>query len=128
MAAVAEEAAKGGGGFHPVQLLTAATEAAITGLHDLLSSMGVPSAYGISIICFTIFVKTITFPLTYQQLASTTKMQTLGPKVNETHVCDTTHSYGEGRGRRSRTWQCGRDHGHVRSRSHQNETGKEGKL
>lgn len=84
VAAVAEEAAKGGGGFHPVQLLTGATEAAITGLHDLLSSLGVPSAYGISIICFTIFVKAITFPLTYQQLASTTKMQTLGPKVKRT--------------------------------------------
>eukprot|EP00903_Cladosiphon_okamuranus_P009688 g9217.t1 len=81
--AVAEEAAKGGGGWNPVQLLTAGTEAAITGLHDVLSSMGVPSAYGISIICFTIFVKTITFPLTYQQLESTTKMQTLGPKVKE---------------------------------------------
>lgn len=88
MAAVAEEAAKGGGGFHPVQLLTTATEASITGLHDLLSSMGVPSAYGISIICFTLFVKAITFPLTYQQLASTTKMQTLGPKVRKLTLCD----------------------------------------
>ncbi|CAM9700533.1 unnamed protein product, partial [Ectocarpus sp. 8 AP-2014] len=83
-AAVAEEAAKGGGGgFHPIQLLTGVTEGAITGLHDVLASMGVPSAYGISIICFTLFVKGITFPLTYQQLSSTTKMQTLGPKVKE---------------------------------------------
>lgn len=71
----------GGGGFHPIQGLTGLTEGAITGLHDVLSSMGVPSAYGISIICFTLFVKGITFPLTYQQLSSTTKMQTLGPKV-----------------------------------------------
>lgn len=83
VAAVAEEATKSGGGFHPVQLLTGVTEAAITGLHDLLTGLGVPSAYGISIICFTIFVKAITFPLTYQQLASTTKMQTLAPKVKE---------------------------------------------
>lgn len=67
--------------LNPIELLTALTEAAITGLHDLLQGIGVPSAYGISIICFTIFVKTITYPLTYQQLASTTKMQTLGPKV-----------------------------------------------
>ncbi|CAM9967173.1 unnamed protein product, partial [Ectocarpus sp. 12 AP-2014] len=81
-AAVADEAAKGGGGgFHPIELLTGVTEGAITGLHDVLASMGVPSAYGISIICFTLFVKGITFPLTYQQLSSTTKMQTLGPKV-----------------------------------------------
>lgn len=78
---MAEEAAKGGGGFHPVQFLTGATETAITGLHDVLAGMGVPSAYGISIIFFTLFVKAVTFPLTYQQLASTTKMQTLGPKV-----------------------------------------------
>ncbi|CAM9281243.1 unnamed protein product [Ectocarpus sp. 13 AM-2016] len=83
-AAVADEAAKGGGGgFHPIELLTGVTEGAITGLHDVLASMGVPSAYGISIICFTLFVKGITFPLTYQQLSSTTKMQTLGPKVKE---------------------------------------------
>lgn len=67
--------------LNPIELLTALTEAAITGLHDLLQGMGVPSAYGISIIFFTIFVKTLTYPLTYQQLASTTKMQTLGPKV-----------------------------------------------
>lgn len=90
---MAEEATKSGG-FHPVQFLTGATEAAITGLHDILSSMGVPSAYGISIICFTLFVKAVTFPLTYQQLASTTKMQTLGPKV--THL---TSSGGAGGGR-----------------------------
>ncbi|CAM9507676.1 unnamed protein product [Hapterophycus canaliculatus] len=84
VAAVAEDAAAGGGfSLNPVEFLTGATEWAITGLHDVLASMGVPSAYGISIICFTLFVKGITFPLTYQQLASTTKMQTLGPKVKE---------------------------------------------
>jgi len=66
-----------------VEFLTGLTEASITGLHDLLASMGVPSAYGISIIFFTLFVKGITFPLTYQQLESTTKMQTLGPKVRK---------------------------------------------
>eukprot|EP00904_Undaria_pinnatifida_P009692 jgi/Undpi1/5853/HiC_scaffold_2.g01127.m1 len=86
-AAVVQEAKGGlfgtGLNLNPVEFLTAATEGAITGLHDLLQSMGVPSAYGISIIFFTLFVKGITFPLTYQQLSSTTKMQTLGPKVKE---------------------------------------------
>ncbi|CAM9930686.1 unnamed protein product [Ascophyllum nodosum] len=81
--------AEGGGLFgtglnlNPVEFLTAMTETAITGLHDMLQGLGVPSAYGISIIFFTVFVKAITYPLTYQQLASTTKMQALGPKVKE---------------------------------------------
>lgn len=84
-AAVAEQAKGGffgtGLNLNPVDFLTGVTEGAITGLHDLLSGIGVPSAYGISIIFFTLLVKGITFPLTYQQLSSTTKMQTLSPKV-----------------------------------------------
>lgn len=81
--AVAEAAAQGGGGLNlnPVELLTGLTEASITGLHDVLQGLGVPSPYGLSIIFFTLFVKGITFPLTYQQLSSTTKIQTLAPKV-----------------------------------------------
>lgn len=86
-AAVVEQSKGGlfgtGLNLNPVEFLTGATETAITGLHDLLQGLGVPSAYGISIIFFTLFVKGITFPLTYQQLSSTTKMQTLGPKVKE---------------------------------------------
>ncbi|CAM9389944.1 unnamed protein product [Pylaiella littoralis] len=82
-AAVVEEAKGGGLNLNPVEFLTGVTEASITALHDVLAGLGVPSAYGISIIFFTLFVKGITFPLTYQQLASTTKMQTLGPKVKE---------------------------------------------
>lgn len=97
-AAVVQEAKGGlfgtGLNLNPVEFLTAATEGAITGLHDLLQSMGVPSAYGISIIFFTLFVKGITFPLTYQQLSSTTKMQTLGPKVR--HFLDWCHLAGGG--------------------------------
>lgn len=80
-AAVVEEAKGGGFSLNPVNFLTGVTETSITGLHDVLQSIGVPSAYGISIIFFTLFVKGITFPLTYQQLSSTTKMQTLAPKV-----------------------------------------------
>lgn len=81
--AAVEEAANGGGGMNlnPVDFLTGVTESSITGLHGFLQGLGVPNAYGLSIIFFTVLVKIITFPLTYQQLSSTTKMQALSPKV-----------------------------------------------
>ncbi len=40
-------------------------------------------AYGPSIIIFTILVRILLFPLTYQQLYSTQKTQALTPKLNE---------------------------------------------
>lgn len=82
-AAAGAVAEQGGGGLNlnPVELLTQLTENSITGLHNILSGMGVPAPYGLSIIFFTLLVKAITFPLTYTQLSSTTKMQTLQPKV-----------------------------------------------
>jgi 60Kd inner membrane protein len=43
---------------------------------------GIENSYGLSIIGFTLFVKALTFPLTYKQLASTTKMQVLQPKAS----------------------------------------------
>ncbi|CAM9138232.1 unnamed protein product [Choristocarpus tenellus] len=81
MDVVTEEVKKGDGG--PIGMLTGVTEMAITGLHDFLAGIGIPSPYGLSIIMFTLFVKGITFPLTYKQLSSTSKMQALAPKVKE---------------------------------------------
>jgi YidC/Oxa1 family membrane protein insertase len=77
----AESGAAGGGGVFGV--LVQGTETAITALHDVLAGMGLPGAYGVAIIMFTLFVKGLTFPLTYQQLSSTTKMQSLQPRVKE---------------------------------------------
>lgn len=56
-------------------------ELALTTLHGGLKSAGVPGAWGISIILFTLFVKGITYPLNYKQMASTIALQELQPKV-----------------------------------------------
>lgn len=52
-------------------------------LHDFFENAGVKNAYGPSIILFTLFVRVVLFPLTYQQLASTQRTQALTPKVQE---------------------------------------------
>merc|ERR1719440_879762 len=46
-------------------------------MHDILG----PNSYGYSIILFTLFIKAITFPLNYQQIESSSKMQAIQPKV-----------------------------------------------
>lgn len=79
-AAAAAAADNGGGVFAGLVTLT---ESAITGIHTLLNGVGIEYSYGIAIIAFTLAVKALTFPLTYQQLASTTKMQLVQPKMKE---------------------------------------------
>jgi YidC/Oxa1 family membrane protein insertase len=54
-----------------------ATETAIRGIHDLLGA----GSYGYAILLFTLIIKALTFPLNYQQIESSTKMQALQPKV-----------------------------------------------
>jgi len=54
-------------------------EFGITALHELLQGLGVQNSYGPAIILFTIGVKALTFPLTKQQIESTTKMQAIAP-------------------------------------------------
>lgn len=58
-------------------------EFGISGLHDMLKSIGVDQAYGPAIIIFTLGVKAITFPLTKQQIESTTKMQAIQPAAKK---------------------------------------------
>ena len=53
--------------------------AAITALHGFLRSIGVEEAWGGAIIIFTLGVKAVTFPLTKQQIESSTKMQAIAP-------------------------------------------------
>ena len=54
-----------------------ATEFAIKGIHDVLGS----GSYGYAILLFTLMIKALTFPLNYQQIESSSKMQALQPKV-----------------------------------------------
>jgi YidC/Oxa1 family membrane protein insertase len=53
----------------------------VVSLHDLIASAGVENAYGLSIVLFTILVRILLFPVTYQQLASSQKTQALTPKI-----------------------------------------------
>ena len=60
----------------------------ITGLlqviHSVLVAVGLSSnAWGVSIILLTILIKLVTFPLTKQQLESTSKMQAMSPAIKE---------------------------------------------
>lgn len=49
--------------------------------HELLTSIGAPYAYGLSIFLFTLSVKFLTLPLNWKQMESTTAMQKLQPKT-----------------------------------------------
>eukprot|EP00288_Rhodomonas_lens_P018518 CAMPEP_0177704108 /NCGR_PEP_ID=MMETSP0484_2-20121128/8021_1 /TAXON_ID=354590 /ORGANISM="Rhodomonas lens, Strain RHODO" /LENGTH=452 /DNA_ID=CAMNT_0019215491 /DNA_START=39 /DNA_END=1397 /DNA_ORIENTATION=- len=53
----------------------------LVGLHSAFKSAGIPGAWGLSIAVFTIFIKGITYPLNYKQMASTMQMQSLQPKL-----------------------------------------------
>lgn len=61
----------------------ATIETAITLIHNQLTSAGVPGAYGLSIVLFTLIVKAFTFPLNYRQMESTMKMQAIAPKLKQ---------------------------------------------
>lgn len=50
-------------------------------LHANLVAAGVPGAYGLSIIFFTVAVKALTFPLNKKQMESTMRMQALAPRL-----------------------------------------------
>lgn len=53
-------------------------------IHSALVAVGVnTNAWGISIILLTVMIKAATFPLTKQQLESTTKMQAMSPAIKE---------------------------------------------
>lgn len=58
-------------------------EGLIVSLHGTLTKAGVPGAYGLSIIMFTVVIKALTFPLSYKQMESTMKMQALAPRLRK---------------------------------------------
>jgi YidC/Oxa1 family membrane protein insertase len=51
--------------------------------HDKLESLGVKNAYGPSIILFTVLIRSILFPVSFQQLGSAEKAKALQPKIKE---------------------------------------------
>lgn len=55
----------------------------VVSLHDGLEGLGVKNAYGPSIMMFTVFVRFLLFPLSFRQLASSQKTQSLQPKLQE---------------------------------------------
>ena len=79
-AGAAAAAAPGGG---PIDFLAGGIEGAIKYLATTLNGAGIEAAFGPSIILFTLFIKLITFPLNYQQISSTTKMQALQPRTKQ---------------------------------------------
>lgn len=72
---VATEAAEKGW-FDNIVVLV---EHGITGVHNLLGD----GSYGVSIIVFTLIIKSLTFPLNYAQIESTTRMQQLQPAIKK---------------------------------------------
>jgi YidC/Oxa1 family membrane protein insertase len=56
---------------------------ALTTFADLIASAGVPYAFGFAIILFTLIIKLITLPLTFQQLRASKAMQELQPELQE---------------------------------------------
>jgi len=79
---VAEVAADPGNGWFG--FLEGPIEIALCFAHDSLVKLGITgNSWGIAIILITAGIKAFTYPLTAQQLQSTTKMQAIQPKVKE---------------------------------------------
>eukprot|EP01084_Bolivina_argentea_P013497 25351_1 len=70
----------GGGWF---DWIVSITEGSIIGIAEAFRELGIPGSYGTAIIAFTVFIKGLTFPLTYQQLNLSNKLQALQTKVKE---------------------------------------------
>jgi YidC/Oxa1 family membrane protein insertase len=58
-------------------------ESAIKLCDSSLMQLTGQKSFGLSIVVFTLFLKGLTYPLTYAQLQSTSKMQAIQPKVKE---------------------------------------------
>jgi YidC/Oxa1 family membrane protein insertase len=69
--------------FNAFDSFQALIQGGVVTLHDLLEKAGVEKAYGPAIILFTILVRILLFPLSYNQLASSQKSLALNPKIQE---------------------------------------------
>lgn len=64
-----------------IQQIAHLIEIALEYIHASLRGAGVPGAYGVSIILFTVLTKVVTFPLNFKQMESTIRMQALTPRL-----------------------------------------------
>jgi YidC/Oxa1 family membrane protein insertase len=81
---VVEEAAKSGSSNGWFGFLTGPIGGLLQFIHSALVAVGLKSnSWGASIIFLTLLIKAATFPLTKQQLESTTKMQAMSPAIKE---------------------------------------------
>lgn len=83
VAPAASEAAAAGSGNGWFGFLEGPIENLLQIIHGVFVSVGLPGAWGISIIAMTAFIKLLTYPLTKQQLESTSRMQLLQPQIKE---------------------------------------------
>ncbi|GMH99751.1 hypothetical protein TrVE_jg3919 [Triparma verrucosa] len=59
-------------------------ETFLEGIHTVLADyLHLDHAWGVSIILLTVLIKAFTYPLSYQQIASTSKMQALQPEIKK---------------------------------------------
>lgn len=56
---------------------------ALTTFADLIGGSGIPYSFGFAIILFTLVIKLVTLPLTFQQLRSSKAMQELQPEIQK---------------------------------------------
>ena len=56
---------------------------ALTTFADLIGGLGIPYSFGLAIILFTLVIKLITLPLTFQQLRASKAMQELQPELQK---------------------------------------------
>lgn len=55
----------------------------LTTFADLIAGLGVPQAFGLAIILFTLVIKLVTLPLTLQQLRASKAMQEMQPELQK---------------------------------------------
>lgn len=55
----------------------------LTTMGNLFSSMGMAVSFGLALLCLTVIVRIITFPLTYKAFVSMNKMKDLAPKLKD---------------------------------------------
>jgi YidC/Oxa1 family membrane protein insertase len=56
---------------------------ALTTFADLIAGLGIPYSFGFAIILFTLVIKLVTLPLTFQQLRASKAMQELQPELQK---------------------------------------------
>ena len=71
--------------------LAAPIEQLLQIIHSGLDMVVPGQSWGLSILLLTVLIKVLTYPLSYTQIESTTKMQTLQPLIKEVRNCKCTN-------------------------------------